>query len=268
MALAGTGQLSLSNIEGEFGGSPPTSLSEYYRGGGLVTSNNTGVPVSGQISLTNFYGAGALLTMHEQVLTGSGTFTPQYAGAKAIIQIGGGGGSGGYFVQGYDTSYPYGGRNGNAGAGDAIFVSNINDFSGGNYSVGTGGGGVGGCYVSASWGYGNYGTSSSFSSASNSPWSIIAGRGGRGGYGGSYPSAASNPMSGSYPTSTSGLPSQVLLDGVITDTSSYIALSAGGGGGVGRSAQVTRPPEGGSIAGCAFGGTGGAGFLRIYYLVE
>lgn len=266
MALAGTGQLSLSNIEGEFGGSPPTSLSEYYRGGGLVTSNNTGVPVSGQISLTNFYGAGALLTMHEQVLTGSGTFTPQYAGAKAIIQIGGGGGSGGWFVQGYDTTFPYAGRSGTAGAGDAIFVNNINDFSGGNYSVGAGGGGAGGCYLSANWGVGNYGTSSSFRSASNSPWSIIAGRGGSGGYS-STTSAPSDPMSGSYPTSTSGLPSQVLLNGVITDTSSYIALSTGGSGSGGRSAQVTRPPEGGSIAGCAVSSQGGAGFLRIYYLV-
>ena len=40
-------------------GLPPHSLSEYYRGGGLVpdTSININVPTSGTISISNFYGA-------------------------------------------------------------------------------------------------------------------------------------------------------------------------------------------------------------------
>ena len=33
------------------------SLSDYYRGGAYVTTNNTNVPTSGAISLSNFYGA-------------------------------------------------------------------------------------------------------------------------------------------------------------------------------------------------------------------
>jgi hypothetical protein len=57
MALPSSGPLSLTNIQTEFGGSNPISLSEYYRGGSYVTTNNTNVPTSGVISFSNFYGA-------------------------------------------------------------------------------------------------------------------------------------------------------------------------------------------------------------------
>lgn len=56
MALPPGGSLSLSQIQGEFGGSNPISMSEYYRGGAFVTNNNTSVPTSGTISISNFYG--------------------------------------------------------------------------------------------------------------------------------------------------------------------------------------------------------------------
>lgn len=57
MALPSSGTITLAQIQTEFGGSNPISLSEYYRGGAYVTSNNTGVPTSGVITLSNFYGA-------------------------------------------------------------------------------------------------------------------------------------------------------------------------------------------------------------------
>jgi len=57
MALPSSGTISISQIVTEFGGSAPHSLSEYYRNGGLVSSNNTSVPTSGTISMSNFYGA-------------------------------------------------------------------------------------------------------------------------------------------------------------------------------------------------------------------
>ena len=57
MPLPVSGAISLSQIQTEFGGVNPISLSEYYRGGGLTTPNNTGVPTSGTLSLSNFYGA-------------------------------------------------------------------------------------------------------------------------------------------------------------------------------------------------------------------
>ena len=49
MGLQSSGSISLNNIAGEFGGSAPHSLSEYY---GVAS----GVPASGAISLANFYG--------------------------------------------------------------------------------------------------------------------------------------------------------------------------------------------------------------------
>jgi len=51
--LQTSGQISLSDIQTEFGGSNPISISEYY---GI----RAGVPSSGQISLSNFYNKGVL----------------------------------------------------------------------------------------------------------------------------------------------------------------------------------------------------------------
>jgi len=67
MALQTSGAISMSDIAAEMGGSTPHSISEYYRGGGLTQSGfyvkgsfvalNTGVPTSGTISFSDFYGA-------------------------------------------------------------------------------------------------------------------------------------------------------------------------------------------------------------------
>ena len=45
------------SITGEFGGTAPHALSEYYRGGANVPSGATGVPANGTIALSDFYGA-------------------------------------------------------------------------------------------------------------------------------------------------------------------------------------------------------------------
>ena len=59
MTLPSSGAISINSLVGEYGGSAPHSLSEYYKGGGLVGNhaNNPNVPTSGTISLSNFYGA-------------------------------------------------------------------------------------------------------------------------------------------------------------------------------------------------------------------
>lgn len=60
MAIQGSGTISLSDLQDEFGGSNPISLSEYYQNADpdLVTANNTNVPNTGNpISVTDFYGA-------------------------------------------------------------------------------------------------------------------------------------------------------------------------------------------------------------------
>lgn len=66
MALPSSGALSLADIQGEFGGANPISLSEYYAGGGLVPAGTSGtygaVPSSGTISIQNFYGTSNAFT--------------------------------------------------------------------------------------------------------------------------------------------------------------------------------------------------------------
>jgi hypothetical protein len=61
MPLQTSGAISLQNIQTQFGGSNPISISEYYAGGGLVPSGTTGIngaiPSSGTISFSQFYGA-------------------------------------------------------------------------------------------------------------------------------------------------------------------------------------------------------------------
>ena len=58
MAISATGSVSLQDVEDEFGGSGTISLSEYYRSNtyGTVSGNNTTVPQSGQIKLSQFRG--------------------------------------------------------------------------------------------------------------------------------------------------------------------------------------------------------------------
>lgn len=60
MALQGSGAISLYQIQAEFGGANPISLSEYYRGGAYVGSSATSVPTGGAISMSNFYGTSAV----------------------------------------------------------------------------------------------------------------------------------------------------------------------------------------------------------------
>ena len=46
MALTASGQISLSDIAGEFGGSAPHALSEYYAGGDNVPAGTGSIPSS------------------------------------------------------------------------------------------------------------------------------------------------------------------------------------------------------------------------------
>lgn len=61
MALQASGAITLAQIAAEFGGAAPHAISEYYRGGIYVpdTAANAGVPTSGQIKASDFYGAAA-----------------------------------------------------------------------------------------------------------------------------------------------------------------------------------------------------------------
>jgi hypothetical protein len=57
MVLQSTGAISLANIQTEFGGANPIGLNEYYLNGVYTTGTGAvGIPTSGQISFSQFYG--------------------------------------------------------------------------------------------------------------------------------------------------------------------------------------------------------------------
>jgi hypothetical protein len=67
MVLQTSGAITLNDVQTEFGGSNPIDISEYYRGGTLVpdTAANSGIPTSGNILLSDFYGGDATTTLTE-----------------------------------------------------------------------------------------------------------------------------------------------------------------------------------------------------------
>lgn len=60
MTLQSSGAISLSQVQTEFGGANPISMSEYYAGGANVPGSTSGVngavPASGTISMSKFFG--------------------------------------------------------------------------------------------------------------------------------------------------------------------------------------------------------------------
>ena len=118
MALQGSGQIKLSEIETEYGGSAPTQLSEYYSKGNA--------PGSGEIQLAaDFYGTSNTTTAYFLVIAGGGG-----GGGK----MGGAGGAGGYrSAWNSETS---------GGGGSAETALSLTP--GTQYTVTVGGGGSGG----------------------------------------------------------------------------------------------------------------------------
>ena len=72
MALPGSGPISSSMIQTEFGGSNPIAISEYYKDGANVpdTGTNVNIPTSGQIKFGDFYNGSDLVSY--QYLLGFG----------------------------------------------------------------------------------------------------------------------------------------------------------------------------------------------------
>lgn len=57
MTLQTSGAISLSQVQSEYGGSNPISMSEYYRGGSYVPSSNVGSYSSYQANASTYYWA-------------------------------------------------------------------------------------------------------------------------------------------------------------------------------------------------------------------
>lgn len=140
-----TGQISMSDLNGEFGGG--YSLSNYYRNGSYVTSNDYAPndPTSGPISFSSLQGAKK--NSYQGIGFGSSQYwTVPYTSSgsvNAYVQGGGGGGGNAGFANGY----PYG--DGGPGGAGGIASQTIGVTPGATYYVTVGGGGSKG-----SWAYG------------------------------------------------------------------------------------------------------------------
>jgi hypothetical protein len=149
MALPNSGPLSLSDIQTEFGGSNPISLSEYYKGGAFVLNTDfaPNVPSSGTISISDFYGARkTTLTTLTFNTPGDNLFVipATVVGNLQIVTMTGAGGGGG----GPDTQPGASGYGGVTVTGGSMSVAPgdiVNAYVGaGGGAGGSGGGGGGG----------------------------------------------------------------------------------------------------------------------------
>ena len=146
MALQSSGAITLAQIQTEFGGSNPISISEYYRLGSYVTSNNTNIPTSGTISMNQFY-SGDLLTAGSQTFSsGNSNFTiPSHNQMTIVVHGGGGGGQGGYGY--YHEKGGAGGGSGDAGhRGGTRTLTNTTTYVGNvgsTFAIVVGAGGAG-----------------------------------------------------------------------------------------------------------------------------
>jgi len=148
MALPESGPLSLPDIQAEFGGTNPISLSEYYKGGAYVLNTDfaPNVPTSGTIKISDFYGARkTTLTTLTFNTVGDNLFVvpSTVVGNLQIVTMTGGGGGGG----GPDSQPGFSGYGGVTITGGSVPVSAgdiVNAFVGGGGGAGGSGGGGGG----------------------------------------------------------------------------------------------------------------------------
>lgn len=120
MTIQSSGPVSLSDIQTEFGGSNPISLSEYYRGGAYVPSSQTSIPASGLITLSDFYG-----TSDETIITVTQGKSDSSSG-WVISYVRGYNGISGYAIIGSRTPTSFAGRT----VGRALFtnISYVGNF--------------------------------------------------------------------------------------------------------------------------------------------
>jgi len=148
MALPASGPLSLSDIQAEFGGTNPISLSEYYKGGAYVLNTDyaPNVPSSGTIKLSDFYGARKTTVTTLTFNSVGDNFFVLPATVVGNLQIvtmtGGGGGGGGSDSQ--PGAPGYGGVTITGGSFPVSAGDVVNCFVGGGGGPGGSGGGGGG----------------------------------------------------------------------------------------------------------------------------
>tara|TARA_R100000329_G_scaffold86009_1_gene72631 strand:+ start:805 stop:1683 length:879 start_codon:yes stop_codon:yes gene_type:complete len=267
MALQSSGAITLAQIADEFGGSTPHSLSEYYRGGSFVTSNNTSVPTSGAIDFADFYGAvkqvTAAVTSNTTNRNASTIFGSNFTtNIPKVLVINSGVEVGASNLSNYAITVP-------SGMAGTLTIQNAGTLSGaGGDGSSSGAGGAGGTaiYIASNnvtvtntgtirGGGGGGGKGANGASNVDSNFSCIGGTGGAGGNGQGYDQSQSNGAGGgaryAYLTYNPGAgncagPSCYFCD----DQGIYTNGSSGGNGGTYGNAG-SQGGGGGSAGGAA-----------------
>jgi len=239
MAVKSTGSLSFNtDIVGEFGGSVPHSLSEYYSGGDNVPSAVTDVPSSGAIDFSDFYGTSNALTVTYHVIGAGGGGGG--CGRTDSLATGGSGGSSSISGSGFTTITGNGGGGGTGGA-------RLSGVSGGD-TVKAGGAGVtiGGVEYGA-------GGDSAFNQYGGDDTELSGGGGGGAAGAGTTNTrqlGGTGGSTGSYQTGTLSLA-----------VGTVITVTVGTGGG--RGLNYLNNDYSGGVSGNDNAQAGGNGFVRL-----
>jgi len=247
MALQTSGAISFANIQTEFGGSNPISLSEYYGGGANVPAGaNPGIATSGAINMNSFYGGVAATVLNitssvnnydigaHAIAAGGDKSTPVILTINAGVTVGSTSTSTAAMFTGTGWS-----------SGTTINITNngsIVGASGSNTSAYAGGGNGGNGGYHSSW---------------------IGSNGAAGSAGGSGSDSVNNAGNAFYHSQTANNNLSVVFDTTGTRTGGSAGYKTsyggggGGGGGDGYSTNFRRGGGGGGGAGSP-GGTGGA----------
>jgi len=293
MPVPSSGQIRISDLVAEFGGDAPHALSEYYRGGARVPSNNTNIPTSGQFRMSNGYGAvneiaiaatsgtnvdlSSLFggnwtsTVPKRLTIGSGVTIGGTGSSAAIIipsnmagtlEIDNGGN-----ILGFGGA-ANGGAGGNAISNSAsgVTINNTGLLAGGGGGGGSGGTGGGGSYTN---------TTINYQYSQNQPlylwqhyWEQGSSRGHWNGTQVFYRgSSNSSPYLGYYKGSFQGSTSSTERYKIGKASSSTVNTNGGGGGsgGVGQGYNQTNTSGASGAAGGTNAGTGGTGATGAAY---
>ena len=132
MPLPNGGQIDMNQIQTEFGGVPQIGLNEYYKGGPYVSysDNAPNVPTSGQIALSNFWGAAKVnvdITQSGLQLWYDLGRTSSYPGSGSTVFDISGNGRNGTLNNGAYWQYAYNGVSQNGNKSSIIF-DGVDDF--------------------------------------------------------------------------------------------------------------------------------------------
>lgn len=235
MPVKSSGSISIQDIVNEFGGTPPHSINEYYKGGAFVPVSNANakVPSSGKITLEDFYGASKNIVMNYIIYGGGGGGGNGFADGSGSGRAPTGKISGIMTKATYDALIAANGGSlpavipssnflafANGGIGGQIASGNgtVNGTAGGSSDFGAGGAGGGANAAGSPAPWGNWGAGGGGGGGDNGSGSYF-------GYGGNSPGeAGTGGSAGARSTGT------LELD---PGAEYYIIIGAGGPNGTG-----------------------------------